>query len=49
MRTLLGVVALILATLWLPWWLQAPLYVACLIFMPHRLLLYIPARLADVR
>lgn len=48
-RSILGILALIVATLWFPWWLQVPLYIACLVLIPHRLLLYIPAIIADAK
>lgn len=47
-RTLLGVGALIATVLWLPLWFQLMLFVVGILVLPYRLLLLIPAVVADV-
>ncbi len=47
-RTLVGVIAMIAAVLWCPLWFQFVLLLAGILVLRYRLLLLIPAIVADV-
>ena len=47
-RTILAIVILVLATLFLPFWVQAIFYLVAVLFITHRLWLLLPALFADV-
>ena len=46
-RTILAVITLFCAALFLPFWLQVALYVVAIIFVRHRAFLLLPALLSD--
>lgn len=46
-RTIVGIVLLIVAILWLPVWIQVALFAAAVIALPYRWYVLIPAILAD--
>lgn len=47
-RTILIVIGLIVAVLWLPFWVQLILFCLAILITPYRLLLFVPAVFADV-
>lgn len=47
-QTILASVGLLAAVLWLPVWVQVVLFVLAVLVLPYRLLLLIPAIVADV-
>lgn len=46
-RTIVGVIILLLAVMWLPVWLQLALFAVAVIVAPYRLFLLIPAIISD--
>ena len=46
-RTIVGVLLLIAAVLWLPMWIQVVLFAAAVIFLPHRAYILLPAIFSD--
>ncbi len=46
-RTLIAIVIIFLATLFLPFWVQIIFYILAVILVPHRTFLLIPALFAD--
>jgi hypothetical protein len=46
-RTILAIIILFCAALFLPFWLQVTLYVVAIIFVRHRVFLLLPALLSD--
>ena len=46
-RTIIGVVVLLCAILWLPLWLQLVLFALAVILVPYRVALLVPAIVSD--
>jgi hypothetical protein len=47
LRTLLFLVFIVVATVFLPFWLQAVFYILALFFIPNKIFLLLPAMIAD--
>jgi len=47
LRTIIGILLLLLAVLWLPVWLQVVLFVAAILIGPYRFFFVIPAIISD--